>query len=119
MTGLRGKLQLRPEQSIACFECPEALRGLFDFADTAATGAVIGFCQNQADVARLVPLMLAMLRPDGLLWLGFRKGKAGAANGLTRDTGWQALTSRGYDTVRAISIDADWSGLRFRHSSET
>jgi len=30
------------------------------------------------------------------------------------DKGWDALTGAGFDTVRLVAIDADWSALRFR-----
>jgi hypothetical protein len=33
---------------------------------------------------------------------------------VNRDTGWEALRSAGFDTVRLVAIDADWSALRFR-----
>ncbi|MDQ2780367.1 MAG: hypothetical protein M3Y32_12510 [Pseudomonadota bacterium] len=31
-----------------------------------------------------------------------------------RDTGWQALGGAGYEPVRQVAVDADWSALRFR-----
>jgi hypothetical protein len=33
---------------------------------------------------------------------------------VNRDTGWEALQAAGFDTVRLVAIDADWSALRFR-----
>jgi hypothetical protein len=33
---------------------------------------------------------------------------------FNRDTGWAALQEAGFDTVRAIAIDEDWTALRFR-----
>jgi hypothetical protein len=33
---------------------------------------------------------------------------------FNRDTGWQALGAAGFEPVRQVSIDADWSALRFR-----
>jgi len=33
---------------------------------------------------------------------------------INRDTGWQALGQAGFEPVRAVAIDEDWSALRFR-----
>ena len=35
---------------------------------------------------------------------------------FNRDTGWSVLKSAGFDTVRAVAIDEDWSALRFRRA---
>jgi len=33
---------------------------------------------------------------------------------FNRDTGWDVMRSAGFDTVRQVAIDEDWSALRFR-----
>jgi hypothetical protein len=33
---------------------------------------------------------------------------------FNRDTGWAAVRAVGFDTVRQVAIDGDWSALRFR-----
>ena len=33
---------------------------------------------------------------------------------FNRDTGWQALGDVGYEPVRQVAIDGDWSALRFQ-----
>jgi hypothetical protein len=30
-------------------------------------------------------------------------------------TGWDVIRNAGFDSVRQIAIDEDWSALRFRH----
>ncbi len=34
---------------------------------------------------------------------------------ISRDSGWQPLGDLGYEGVRQVAIDDDWSALRFRH----
>jgi hypothetical protein len=75
---------------------------------------VLAFFESPAEVPALVPRILKEMPPDGLLWVAYRKGVAGKAAGLNRDTGWDALGEAGWRPVRAISIDDEWSGLRFR-----
>jgi len=33
---------------------------------------------------------------------------------FNRDTGWDALGRAGYEPVRQVAVDNDWSALRFR-----
>ena len=120
MLDLAAKLQLRQGQSLLCFGCPALLLPRLPDPPPASDGgpvdAVLGFCATPEQVGRQVPALLSRLRSGGLLWMAFRKGQKPPA--LTRDHGWQALEAKGYETVRAIALDAEWSALRFRHSSE-
>ena len=79
-----------------------------------AYDGVLAFFETPAEVPALVPRILKEMPRDGLLWVGYRKGAAGKAAGLNRDTGWDVLDEAGWRPVRAISIDDEWSGLRFR-----
>jgi len=75
---------------------------------------VLACFAGPAEVEAMVPRILKELPPDGLLWVAYRAGQAGAAAGLTRDTGWAALENNGLRQVRAVALDEDWSALRFR-----
>jgi hypothetical protein len=33
---------------------------------------------------------------------------------FNRDSGWEVIRNAGFDSVRQIAIDEDWSALRFR-----
>lgn len=33
---------------------------------------------------------------------------------FNRDTGWQVIRGLGFDSVRQVAIDEDWTTLRFR-----
>ena len=79
-----------------------------------AYDGAIAFCQNPMEVASFAGQILPGLPADGLMWFAYRKGEAGRRAGLTRDTGWEALKSQGFDTVRSIAFDEEWTGLRFR-----
>lgn len=74
----------------------------------------LAFFDSPVEVAALVPRILAEMPPDGLFWVGYRKGEAGRVAGLSRDSGWEALAAAGWRPVRQVAIDAEWSGLRFR-----
>jgi len=49
------------------------------------------------------------------LWFAYPQGTSKRYTcEFNRDTGWSALRSAGFDTVRQVAIDEDWSALRFR-----
>ena len=75
---------------------------------------VIAFAANPTEVVTMAVQALKVVPRDGLLWFAYRKGAAAKTSGLSRDTGWEPLRDAGWDTVRSISIDESWTGLRFR-----
>jgi hypothetical protein len=75
---------------------------------------VIACFASEAEAETMIPRILKELPPDGLLWACYRKGTAGKAIGLTRDTGWAALEAAGLRPVRQVALDDAWSALRFR-----
>jgi hypothetical protein len=36
---------------------------------------------------------------------------------ISRDDGWQPLGDLGFEPVRQVAVDEDWSALRFRQTS--
>ena len=52
---------------------------------------------------------------DAVLWFAYPKGTSKRYTcDFNRDTGWQVIRGAGFDSVRQIAIDEDWSALRFR-----
>ena len=75
----------------------------------------LAFATAQAEVDRLSTLLSAKAEGDALLWFAYPKGTSKKYQcDFNRDTGWSVLKSTGFDTVRAVAIDEDWSALRFR-----
>ena len=76
------------------------------------------FVQCADDVRRHAGAAVAALVDDGLLWFAYAKKSSRRYNAeLSRDEGWAALGALGYEPVRQIAIDSDWSAVRFRHAS--
>ena len=75
----------------------------------------LAFAMTQAEVDRLSELLILKANGDALLWFAYPKGTSKKYQcDFNRDTGWAALQAAGFDTVRQISIDEDWTALRFR-----
>lgn len=52
---------------------------------------------------------------DPVIWFAYPKGSSkNYACEFNRDTGWAAVGAAGFEGVRQVAIDADWSALRFR-----
>ncbi|TAG98698.1 MAG: hypothetical protein EAZ17_09130 [Sphingobacteriales bacterium] len=76
---------------------------------------VIHFVQKPADVQKAAKVINSILEADGVLWMVYpKKTSKKYKSDITRDDGWQALGDHGYEPVSLVSIDDDWSALRFR-----
>ena len=75
----------------------------------------LAFVTRQNEVDTLVPQLAARAKGDAALWFAYPKGTSKRFKcDFNRDTGWSVLNAAGFDTVRSIAIDEDWTGLRFR-----
>lgn len=55
---------------------------------------------------------------DALLWFAYPKQTSRRYRcDFNRDTGFQVLRDSGYESVRMVAIDEDWSALRFRRAA--
>lgn len=120
-TELLKKLQIKSGARLWLINVPQAL------AEELSAGAeveivhesdsrdgVIAFFDSVEEVPIVIPRILQSMPEDGLLWVAYRKGPQAKTAGLNRDTGWQPLEAAGWRPVRQVSIDEDWSALRFR-----
>jgi hypothetical protein len=58
-----------------------------------------------------------MYKDDEVIWLAYPKLSSKKYTcEFNRDTGWQALGDIGFEGVRMVAIDEDWSALRFRRA---
>lgn len=75
------------------------------------------FAEQVSEIENLTPKVLHNLVTDGILWFAYPKktSKKSCASDLDRDHGWVVLIEKGFDKVRQVSIDNDWSALRFRN----
>ena len=125
MTKLFDKLNLKDHREILVVNAPlsfeselAALAGVTVLHDPGSVKVVrfaLAFATAQAEIDRLAKLLSAKAEGDALLWFAYPKGTSKMYKcDFNRDTGWSVLKSAGFDTVRAVAIDDDWSALRFR-----
>jgi hypothetical protein len=78
----------------------------------------IAFVTKRAEVDAAVKLIVPKTQGDVVLWFAYPKGSSKRIAGeINRDAGWESLQSAGFETVRLVAIDADWSALRFRRTA--
>jgi hypothetical protein len=76
--------------------------------------ALLAFVRTLADVAALA-VDLPRFTGDALVWCAYPKQSSRRYRcEFHRDTGWGALQGLGWEGVRQIALDEDWSALRFR-----
>jgi hypothetical protein len=121
------KLNLGKHQEIVVLHAPasfeaelSALPILHLHRHLPASGPVnflLAFVTRQSEVDELAARILTLAAGDAIVWFAYPKASSKQyACDFNRDTGWAALEAGGFETVRAVAIDADWTALRFRRS---
>ncbi len=74
------------------------------------------FVSKQQELDEISLALSKLVEGDALLWFAYPKGSSKKYQcEFNRDTGWDVIKAAGFDTVRMVAIDEDWSALRFRH----
>ncbi len=122
------KLNLKDQRQILVVAAPESfapeLAKLRDVEIASAPSAVrcidfaLVFATRRAQLQRLARAVIARAADDALLWFAYPKATSKRYScDFNRDRGWEPLRAAGFDSVRQIAIDADWSALRFRRTA--
>ena len=125
MNSLCEKLNLREHREIFVVNAPRsfetALRTLKkvgvrrSLAATTQLTFALTFVKTQPELDRLSAMVVAKSPGDALLWVAYPKGTSKRYTcEFNRDKGWGVLVGSGFDCVRQVAIDEDWSALRFR-----
>jgi len=127
MATLFEKLNLRNHREILVLRAPESFepelarlpvmtihRHLESVAEIRFS---LAFVTRQNEVDALTGQVAKLAKGDAAIWFAYPKGTSKKLKcDFNRDTGWDALKAAGFDTVRAIAIDEDWTALRFRRA---
>ena len=75
----------------------------------------IAFVTRQSEVNALAEEIAAKAIGNAVIWFAYPKGTSKHYTcEFNRDTGWAVLGDLGFEPVRQVAIDEDWSALRFR-----
>jgi hypothetical protein len=127
MTPLFTKLNWKGQDPLVVLAAPEsfepelaALAGVAVVRDLATVERVtfaLAFATRQAELDALSAGLTAKADGDAILWLAYPKSSSKRYRcDFNRDTGWTVLGAAGYEPVRIVAIDEDWTALRFRRT---
>lgn len=130
MSGVFAKLNYKAQPVIHVTGAPDSFRAELDamaaVAEVRATlgGAenaefVLAFAVTQAEVDAFADAVARCAAPDAVIWTAYPKGTSKRYRcEFNRDTGWDRFGAHGYEPVRQIAIDEDWTALRFRRAEK-
>ena len=85
----------------------DAKGGVIDFS--------LAFVTTQKEVDTLGPQVAKKAKGDAVVWFAYPKGSSKKyTSQINRDNGWAVMGKAGFEPVRMVAIDEDWSALRFR-----
>jgi hypothetical protein len=127
MTPLFKKLNLGTCDKVLVFNSPESfdaeLSKLAEVTVLRKTTSkrkvpfAIGFAATQADCDSVSSKIAEATEGDAIVWIAYPKGTSKKYKcDFNRDTGWTVLGEAGFEPVRQVAIDEDWSALRFRRT---
>jgi hypothetical protein len=125
MSTVFGKLNLKDQTEMLVVDAPGSfepelagLTGVTVLRDAQAAPQatfVLAFVTTLAEVAAAAQLAAAKTQGDAIVWMAYPKASSKKVRcDFNRDTGWDAVGQAGFEPVRQVAIDEDWSALRFR-----
>jgi len=127
MASTFGKLNLKEQKQILVLNAPgsfepelKTLRGVTVQRDLKGAGDVefsLAFVIKQSEVDTLGKAIGKKAKGDAVVWFAYPKGSSKKYKSeINRDSGWRVLGDAGFEPVRMVAIDEDWSAVRFRRA---
>ncbi|MGA8728655.1 MAG: hypothetical protein WB608_07890 [Terracidiphilus sp.] len=121
------KLNRKDQQEIVVLNAPESFEPEMaklpvktihhQVASVPSIDFFLAFVTRKSEIGALAPQIAKRAKGDAIVWFAYPKGTSKKYKcDFNRDTGWDQLKAEGFDTVRAVAIDEDWTALRFRRS---
>jgi hypothetical protein len=121
------KLNLKDQREIVVLDAPPSFAGELAkltgvtvqrrVGPGAAVEFALVFVRRLAEVEAAARLLAKAAPGDAVVWLAYPKGTSKKYTcDFNRDTGWAALGAIGFEPVRQVAIDEDWTALRFRRA---
>lgn len=130
-TPLFAKLNLKDQRQLIVLDAPSSFEADLTALQKADPGIAVlrrvpaaepvafalAFATTQKAVDKATAALTARAIDDVILWMVYPKGTSKRYTcDFNRDTGWAALGAAGFEPVRMVAIDEDWSALRFRRT---
>ncbi|HKP30482.1 MAG TPA: hypothetical protein VJU15_13805 [Gemmatimonadales bacterium] len=124
-TPLFKKMNLKDQKEILVLNAPSSfdaelrvLKGVKVLRSAAGLKVIdfaIAFVMKQAEVDAAARTLGKLAKGDAVVWFAYPKQSSKRYQSeIHRDHGWDVIGKEGFEPVRAVAIDEDWSGLRVR-----
>ena len=120
-----GKLKIKEDYPLILIDAPKELLPAFgdltfrtSFAGKEKATQLLFFAKDKKAMDAKINDILKALSEDGILWVGYPKKSGAIQSDLIRDEGWEMIYRSDWKPVSSISIDDNWSGIRFKHQSK-
>lgn len=126
MNPLLKKMNFKDEKEILVLNIPKEIQDVIkDFEQVVScitqpalldeTSFVIAFVLSKDDINDVMVSLNDKLSEDVKLWLCYpKKSSKNYKSEINRDKGWEQLGEQGFEPVRQVSVNDDFSALRFR-----
>jgi hypothetical protein len=125
MPGVWDKLQLKDQKEVLVLNAPESfepeikrLKGLTihrSLQGVKESPFSLAFVMTQPEVESAAKSITKLAKGDAVVWFAYPKGSSKRyTSTINRDNGWASLGAAGFEGVRMVAIDEDWSAVRFR-----
>jgi len=125
MTPLFKKLNLKDESAIVVLNAPESFEGELEALEGVEVHRslesveriqfAIAFAITRDELDKASLDLSEKAEGDVRLWIAYpKKSSKKYTCEFNRDSGWAVLGRAGFEGVRMVAIDEDWSALRFR-----
>lgn len=126
MSAVFKKMNLKDQDEVVVLNAPESFDSELaalpeevavrrDLAAVERVDFALAFVTKQEEVDRLARAVAAKAQGDALVWFAYPKASSKRYTcEFNRDTGWDELGRLGFEPVRQVAVDEDWSALRFR-----
>ena len=121
------KLNLKDQTDIVIVNAPESfereiasLKGVTvrrSMSDAKQIEFSLTFATRQKEVDSLAKTVGRKAAGDAIVWIAYpKKSSKKYTCEFNRDSGWPSMGEAGFEPVRMVAIDEDWSALRFRRA---
>ncbi|MBL8095857.1 MAG: hypothetical protein JNL73_16900 [Anaerolineales bacterium] len=125
MSAVFKKLNLKDQAEIVVLDAPSSFESELKtltgvtirrkLSEVKSTGFVLAFGTRQKQVEAFARAIATKTAGDAVVWFAYPKGSSKRyVCEFNRDSGWASIGAAGFEPVRQVAIDEDWSALRFR-----